>query len=40
MYHEKDRRKVVLAEAYWVDASTNLKKQLAYLLQEENVVFK
>ena len=40
MYHEKDQRKVVLAEAYWVDASTNLKKQLAYLLQEENVVFK
>lgn len=40
MYHEKDQRKVVLAEAYWVDASVNLKKQLAYLLQEENVVFK
>ena len=40
MYHEKDQRKVILAEAYWVDASSNLKKQLAHLLQEENVVFK
>ena len=40
MYHEKNQRKVVLAEAYWVDGSKSLKSQLAYLLQPENVVFK
>ncbi|MGX7174071.1 DNA polymerase III subunit alpha [Enterococcus ratti] len=40
IYHEKNQRKVVLAEAYWVDGSKNLKAQLAYLLQAENVVFK
>ncbi|MBF8807789.1 MAG: DNA polymerase III subunit alpha [Enterococcus lacertideformus] len=40
MYHEKDHRKIVLAEAYWVNGSKNLKEQLASLLQAENVVFK
>ncbi|OBS61311.1 DNA polymerase III subunit alpha [Enterococcus mundtii] len=40
MYHEKDQRKVVLSEAFWLDGSDSLKQQLAYLLKEENVVFK
>ncbi|MGM9902542.1 DNA polymerase III subunit alpha [Enterococcus sp. 10A9_DIV0425] len=40
MYHEKDQRKVVLPEAFWVDGNTSLKTQLLHLLQEENVVFK
>ena len=40
MYHEKNQRKVVLAQNYWVDGSENLKKQLTSLLDEGNVVFK
>ncbi|WP_165007175.1 MULTISPECIES: DNA polymerase III subunit alpha [unclassified Enterococcus] len=40
MYHEKDQRKLVLSENYWVDGSSSLKGQLSYLLKEENVVFK
>ena len=39
-YHEKNQRKVVLAQNYWVDGSENLKKQLTSLLDEGNVVLK
>jgi DNA polymerase-3 subunit alpha len=40
LYFEKDRRKIVLNEASWLDDSPETKEQLAAVLGQENVVFK
>ncbi|MFV0559496.1 MAG: DNA polymerase III subunit alpha [Enterococcus sp.] len=40
LYYEKDKRKIILSETYWIEENPTINKQLSYLLGNDNVVFK